>query len=79
MSQKMGNVLKRIFGFPDFLVRFLVFEIWLILYSTVINSELGLTANLIQTLTSEFGDSIQKHLGPGRGAHGGGFRRAEPP
>ena len=43
-----------------FFVRFLVSEMWLILYSTVINRELGsekkleeILANLIQTLTSE--------------------------
>ena len=29
-------------------------------------------ANLIQTLTSEVGNSIQKHPGPGGGVPGGG-------
>ena len=47
---------------------FLVFETWSILYSTVVNSELGIFANQIQTQTSEVGDSIQKHLGPGGGS-----------
>ena len=37
---------------------FLFFELWSILYSIVVNSELGIFANLIQTLTSEVGDLI---------------------
>ena len=50
-------------------MRFLVFEIWSILYSTVVNSELWtkeIFANLIQTLSSKVGggDSIQKQPVP---------------
>ena len=39
------------------------------------NSELGtkIFAILIQMLTSEGGDSIQKYLEPGEGACGGGY------
>ena len=68
MSQKMRNVLKRIFEF--IFVRFLVFKMWSILYSIVVYSEVG-TANVVQTLTSEVGDSIQKHpRAPGGGCQG---------
>ena len=56
MSEKMCNVLKLNFGF---FVRFLVFEVWSILSSTV-NWGPEFFAKLIQTLTSEVGDSIQK-------------------
>ena len=58
LSQNMCNVLDQIYVFMRFFfVRFLVFEVWLILYSTV-NWGLAknleeIFANLIQTLTSE--------------------------
>ena len=39
LSQNMYNVLKRIFEFMSIFVRFLVCEIWSILYSTVVNNE----------------------------------------
>ena len=53
----------------------------------MVNSELEIFANLIQTLTSVVGDSIQKYTGPGGGAPGamvkpptknGGFRGVAP-
>ena len=34
MSQKMRNVLKRIFEYRVFIVQFLVYELWSILYFT---------------------------------------------
>ena len=37
------NVLIGVFVFVSFFVRFLVFEIWSILYLTVVNSALGLS------------------------------------
>ena len=41
LYQRMRNVLNRIFVFVSFIfVRFLVFEVLSILYSTVVNSEL---------------------------------------
>ena len=64
----------------------LVFEIWSILYSTLATSELWtcenlyeISANLIQTLTSEVGDSIQNHPGPGGGAPDGEYEGPSPP
>ena len=64
-SQKMSNVLKRIF---EVFARFVVFEIWSIIYSTFIVNWSG---NLIQKYKAENqlarGDSIQKHPGPGGG------------
>ena len=38
--QKMRKVLKRILECMSFFARYFVFEIWSILYSTVVNSEL---------------------------------------
>ena len=58
MSQKMRNVLRGILEFMIFFVLFSVSEIQSILFSTVVNNELGTYANLIQTLTCEFGESI---------------------
>ena len=59
-------------------MRFLVFEIWSILYSTVLNIEPGTwkkmepdLANLFQTLNSEIGDSTHTYPGPGNGAPAG--------
>ena len=72
----MRYVLKRIFEFKRFFVRFLVFEIWSILYSTVRWG--AIFANLIQTLTSEVGDSTQEHPGPGGRAPGGEYEEQSP-
>ena len=88
LSHKIRNILKRIFECMSFFVRFLVLEIWSILYSTVFNNELGIFlnpkiwkklkpriiffANQIPTLTSKVGNSIQKRPGPGGGVPGRG-------
>ena len=43
MMLSLENVLcsDRSFSSPEFFVRLLVFELWSILYSTIVNSELG--------------------------------------
>ena len=77
---KIRNVLKRNFQFIRFFFQFLlVFEICLILYSTVVNSELGTFCEPDpEKLTSDTrepagqGGSIQWHPGPGSKAPGGG-------
>ena len=56
MSLKMRNVLKLVFAFGSFFVRFAKKKMYEIF------------ANLILTLTSEIGDSIRKHPGSGDGA-----------
>ena len=62
----MRNFLIGLYVFMSFFfVRFLVFELWSIFYSTVVNSALvtQIFANLIQTQTSQTRVSIQKYAG----------------